>query len=99
MNPFSQKLILLFLVIVAALAPATAGFGQSAPKAPGDTGAAPTDKGWPRKFSSGANTFAVYQPQIESWQGNRLEARAAVAITDGQSSQSVYGVIWFTART
>lgn len=99
MKPFSQKLILLLLVIGAAIASTPAGLAQTAFKAPGNPGAAPTDKGWPRKFSSGATTFVVYQPQIEAWQGNRLEARAAAAITGGQSAQPAYGVLWFTART
>lgn len=80
-----QKLIL-FLLVACAAAPALAQ-------------AARTDQGWPRKIVRGANSFALYQPQIEQWQGNRLEARAAIAITDGQSQQTAYGVLWFTART
>ena len=58
-----------------------------------------TDKGWPRTFTSGGTSFAVYQPQIERWKDNKFEARAAVAVTTGQSKQPAYGVIWFTART
>ncbi len=89
MKTISQKLILLFFVIYGSIA-SSPTFAQSS---------LPTDKGWPRKSVSGANSFSVYQPQIEQWQGNRLEARAAVAITDGQSKQTSYGVLWFTART
>ena len=58
-----------------------------------------TDQGWPRKFTSGADSFSVYQPQTELWQGNRFEARAAVAVADAQTGQTTYGVIWFAART
>ncbi|MBI1765252.1 MAG: carbohydrate-binding family V/XII [Acidobacteria bacterium] len=58
-----------------------------------------TDKGWPRTFTNGATSFAVYQPQIEKWQDNKFAARAAVAVTSGQSKQPAYGVVWFTART
>jgi len=61
--------------------------------------AAITDKGWPRIFASGTTSFSVYQPQIEQWKDNKFEARAAVAVTTGQSKQPVYGVVWFTART
>ncbi|MGH9843858.1 MAG: hypothetical protein ACREEM_34415 [Blastocatellia bacterium] len=71
-----------------------AAFAQSAKQA-----AAITDKGWPRTFTSGATSFAVYQPQTEHWKDNRLEARAAVAVSAGQSRQPAYGVIWFAART
>jgi hypothetical protein len=58
-----------------------------------------TDKGWPRTFTNGATSFSVYQPQIEAWKDNQFAARAAVAVTTGQSKQPTYGVIWFTART
>ncbi len=58
-----------------------------------------TDKGWPRTYTSGATSFSVYQPQIEAWKDNQFAARAAVAVTTGQSKQPTYGVIWFTSRT
>jgi hypothetical protein len=58
----------------------------------------PSDNGWPRKFAVGTNSVAVYQPQIEEWIGNSLSARAAIAITETQSKQPLYGVLWFTAR-
>lgn len=58
-----------------------------------------TDKGWPRIFTNGATSFSVYQPQIEQWKDNQIEARAAVAVTTNQSKQPTYGVIWFAART
>ncbi|HKY43598.1 MAG TPA: hypothetical protein VJM50_10920, partial [Pyrinomonadaceae bacterium] len=56
------------------------------------------DNGWPRKFAIGGNSVAVYQPQVEEWSGNSLSSRAAIAITEGQSKQQLYGVLWFTAR-
>ena len=58
----------------------------------------PTDEGWPRRFPIGTNSLAVYQPQIEEWSGNSLSARAAIAITETQSKQPLYGVLWFSAR-
>lgn len=58
----------------------------------------PADEGWPRRFAVGTNSAAVYQPQIEEWSGNSLSARAAIAITETQSKQQIYGVLWFTAR-
>src|SRR6185369_8528709 len=57
-----------------------------------------SDSGWPRKFAVGTNSVAVYQPQIEEWFGNNLSARAAIAITETQSKQPLYGVLWFRAR-
>ena len=99
MKLISQKLILLFLIIGVVIASSKTSLAQTAGNGGGNPGAALTDKGWPRKFVNGANSMTVYQPQLEQWQGNRLEARAAVAITDGQSKQTAYGVAWFTART
>src|SRR5262245_12831400 len=58
----------------------------------------PGDEGWPRRFAVGINSAAVYQPQIEEWSGNNLSARAAIAITETQSKQPLYGVLWFSAR-
>ena len=57
-----------------------------------------SDNGWPRKFAVSTNSVAVYQPQIEEWVGNSLSARAAIAITENQSKQPLYGVLWFSAR-
>src|ERR1041385_9236464 len=57
-----------------------------------------SDNGWPRKFTVGANSVAVYQPQIEEWSGNSFSARAALAITESTGKQPLYGVLWFTAR-
>jgi hypothetical protein len=66
-----------------------------------DTGplSADTDNGWPRTVASGTDQITIYQPQIESWEANRLQARAAVAVQTAASAQPVYGVIGFSART
>ena len=60
--------------------------------------AAVNDKGWPRKFDIGGSSFAVYQPQLEEWIGNRWSARAAFSVSEGQARQTSYGVLWFVAR-
>jgi len=53
---------------------------------------------WPRKFAGGGSSFAVYQPQMESWTGNLWSGRAAFSM-NGQAAQPAYGVLWFQART
>jgi hypothetical protein len=60
--------------------------------------AAVNDKGWPRKFDIGGSSFAVYQPQLEEWIGNRWAARAAFSVSEGQAKHTSYGVLWFVAR-
>jgi hypothetical protein len=57
------------------------------------------DAGWPRAFTSGGTAFSVYQPQIESWTGNKLAARAAVAVRDTGATEPTFGVIWLSSRT
>src|SRR5262249_47647198 len=57
------------------------------------------DAGWARKFTADGYTNTVYQPPVEKWEQNRLEARAAVAIETKASPQPDYGVALLTART
>jgi hypothetical protein len=56
------------------------------------------EEGWPRNLEAGADTFTVYQPQLDSWKGNRIEMHAAVAVRSGKES-TVYGVVSMTATT
>lgn len=58
-----------------------------------------TDLGWPRQIQQDGNTITIYQPQIERWDGNQLQSRAAVAVETPASPQPIYGVIWLSART
>lgn len=55
--------------------------------------------GWPRKLTRDGLTFTVYLPQIEKWERNKLEARAALAIESKASPLPTFGVAWFSART
>lgn len=61
--------------------------------------AAPGADPWPRQIACPGATMKVYQPQLDSWSGNTLDAYAAVAVKAESSSDTSYGVIWFTART
>jgi hypothetical protein len=64
-----------------------------------DTGFQAERVPWPRQIVAPKVTIEVYQPQLEQWSGNKLEAYAAVAIKSQGLSDKSYGVIWFTART
>jgi hypothetical protein len=79
-----------------ATAPATSG--SAATPAAGQA-AVPAEGAWPREIQANGTTVLVYQPQIDTWQGNRLEARAAVAIRRPGAAQPSFGVVWITART
>jgi hypothetical protein len=94
-------------------APASKAAGApSAPASPAARPATPTTAGgpaasregtgnapWPREATEGGRTFTVYQPQIETWDGTRLHARAAVSVESAASPLQHFGVVWFSART
>ena len=55
---------------------------------------------WPQELDadSGA-TVIVYQPQVETFSGNAIEARAAVAVKTPESGNvPVFGAIWMQAK-
>lgn len=78
-------------------------FGQT--NAASSAQEAEPDQGWPRTIVDGATTFVLYQPQVDQWECNRLNAYAAVEVTNADkggkagSNMPQYGVISFNART
>jgi len=86
-------LSMIVIVFTAALCPLSLAQQEGAATPP------PSDTSWPKQFSSDGYSITVYQPQVDSWQGNQLQARAAVSFTSQSSPRPVYGVVWLTART
>ncbi|WPC27108.1 autotransporter [Pseudomonas moraviensis] len=60
--------------------------------------AAPSEPTWPQVISSGKSKLTVYQPQLDSWDGYTLNARAAVEAT-AADGKSTYGIVEFSAHT
>ena len=54
---------------------------------------------WPRPVKLADASLLIYQPQLESWQGNRATFRAAVGASVPGGGEPAYGVVWATART
>lgn len=54
---------------------------------------------WPRAISGDGYEILVYQPQIDRWEGDRIEGRAAVSVEKEATPEPTLGVIWLTART
>ena len=82
-------------------APTSPGARPAAPAAAGAPAASRQGTGntpWPREATVGDQTYTVYQPQIEKWDGTRLSARAAVSIESAASPTEHFGVVWFSAR-
>ena len=74
------------------------------PPAPGAATPAPAtpptgSDGWPRQAEIAGATALVYLPQVDNWQGNTLNFRAAVAVKKTAASEQAFGVVWGSART
>ena len=87
MNRFNRKVTILL---------AAACLAMGLPESYAATPPAPTRLAWPRDFTLPSGQLEMYQPQIETWNGNRIAGRAAVAI-GAKDSTPTYGVVRFSA--
>jgi hypothetical protein len=97
-----KKILLAFVSSILLIAPALLPFGSASAQSGASGGQAPADPqdlAWPRKIVSGQITILFYQPQVEKWEGNQIQAYSAVAVQTAGSQQQTYGVVYFTART
>lgn len=86
---------------LALLAGAVSGALAQAPAAPSaPPGAVPlsTDP-WPRDISIANAAVLIYQPQVNSWVGNRIDFRSAMALKPTGATAETFGVVFATART
>ena len=60
--------------------------------------AGPVDP-WPRDVTLPNADALIYQPQIDSWKGNALNWRVAVALRPSGRKAETFGVVWGSART
>ena len=62
-------------------------------------GVAQDGDGWPRRIDTDAYLVTLYQPQTESFEGDRLESRAAVSVRskDG-TGELAFGAVWLSSR-
>ena len=56
------------------------------------------DVGWPRQIDAPAAKVIIYQPQLETFDGQKLTARAAVSVTLKDKTEPVFGAVWFDCR-
>jgi hypothetical protein len=68
------------------------------PPASASAPAIPPDP-WPRKLDLANASVLVYQPQVNKWEGNQIDFRAAVAILPVDAKSETFGVVFATART
>ncbi|MCK4915763.1 MAG: hypothetical protein KAS89_06305, partial [Candidatus Eisenbacteria sp.] len=53
---------------------------------------------WPHQLDGEKGQIIIYQPQLESYSGDKLEARAAVSVTEKGETEPVFGAVWLEAR-
>lgn len=61
---------------------------------------------WPRRYTVDGTQLALYRPQLESWAGDKLVARAVLGVKTGIEKDkdgkdidvNTYGVLWLSAR-
>ncbi len=73
--------------------------GASPPAAPATTGAKPPADPWPTVLDLKNGQVLVYQPQVDSWDGHRIDFRSALAIKPAGAKDEAFGVIFANART
>jgi len=61
--------------------------------------AVPSDANWPREVDSGGVHLVIYQPQVDNWKDNRIEARSAVIVTRAGDPAQIFGIVSINART
>lgn len=53
---------------------------------------------WPREIKAKEGKVVIYQPQLESFQGDKVAVRAAVSVQKPDMKAPVFGVVWFDSR-
>ncbi len=56
------------------------------------------EKFWPKTITGEQGKLILYQPQLEKLEEDRLEARAAIAVTMAEKPSTIYGALWFECR-
>jgi hypothetical protein len=103
-GPTTKTLVSVIWALVFAAFLRNTNAQQSLPDAPNPKSAKTQPKGvwesdWPRTFTSGVNTFIVYQPQVDKWEDNLVSLYCAVELKTERESAAKYGVVWIQART
>ena len=56
------------------------------------------EEGWPREIETPKGLVVMYQPQLDSLEGDILAGRAAVAVIPPKTGEPVFGAAWLEAR-
>ena len=56
------------------------------------------DTSWPREIESDLGKIIIYQPQLDSLDGNILSGRSAVSLQGPEKKEPVFGALWFRSE-
>ena len=72
------------------------------PAPPADNAAAADDTApssrWPLRLDTSEGLITIYQPQLQSFDGNQIKARAAVSVLASGQQEPVFGAMWMESR-
>ena len=57
------------------------------------------DGNWPKEIVADQIHLLLYQPQVDTWKDNRIEARSAFMVTQLGDPKQMFGMIVMSART
>ena len=57
-----------------------------------------TQDQWPQRFMVQEGKISVFQPQLDSYKGEKIKGRTAISIERKGVAEPVFGVVWFSAR-
>ncbi len=60
-------------------------------------GQIPPELNWPKVINTPEATITIYQPQLESFEGNRLTSRFATSLQSSEREEPVFGAVWVEA--
>jgi len=53
---------------------------------------------WPREIRAPEGKMTIYQPQLESYRGDKAKGRSAISAQKTDMKAPVFGVVWYSAR-
>ena len=100
MNTSRRRRLGIAALVLAACATSAVSWAQlDAGAVPADEAVASQSQLWPSRFHVGDDAFTVYPLQLERWERNRLDGRAAVAVQAAGADRPLFGVVSVSART
>jgi len=98
MNKLVARMTLFLVMATVSFGLVPKGGGRTTQSPGSGTAQEASEEGWPREIKSGETIFKVHQPQLESWDGIRVEAYCAIEVTTAGSDNTTYGAALVTAR-